>query len=252
MIVRESKDTFTLIAQHDHATLSGEMFMMLKRDFVSAEHYESLSFAIFQHDRAWQVPDSAPIWDDLRQKPFDFNTYPEELKVSFYKNGIDQVDRVNSYSALLCSKHYSSFYQHSTDEIGRSFYEREIQRQKHLMGKLKVHKDFLDYQLRILKFCDDLSLYVCMNKVGASKVEEIDLFKKGFDNSELFNDRNDTKIVASYVDRKTISFNVSPFSKRFDVKVPVKVVRKERIAETGLLQAYKEEKFSHMLVQIGL
>lgn len=252
MIVRDSRDTFTFIAQHDHATISGEMFMMLKKEFVSAEHYESLSFAIFQHDRAWQVPDSAPIWDDFRQEPFDFNSYPEELKVSFYKNGIDQVDRVNSYSAILCSMHYSSFYENSLNDAGKSFYEREIQRQKHLISKLKINKDFLDYQQRILKFCDDLSLYVCMNEVGATKTEEVEWFKKGFENSELFNDKNDTKIVASYVDKNTVSFNVSPFTQKFEIKLPVKVVAKTQIQQLGLIAAYQEERITYQEIKIGL
>ena len=250
MIVRESKDAFLLITQHDHATISGEMFMMLKKDFVSSEHYESLSFAIFQHDRAWQVPDSSPIWDDLAKRPHDFNTYPEELKVFFYKNGIDQVDRVNSYSALLCSKHYSSFYEHTVSESGRSFYDREIQRQKHLQGKLKINDSFLDYQLKIFRFCDELSLYICMNVARLSKKEEINLFKTGFDNSELFNDRNDSKIIASYIDHHTVGFNVSPFSRNFDLKLSGKVVQKKRIQELGFLEAYKAEKTAVFTIKI--
>src|SRR5690606_32635587 len=109
MIVRESKESFSFITQHDHANIAGEFFINLKTDFLPIEYYESLKFAVYQHDRSWIVPDSNPIWDDLNKKPYDFINYPEALKYHFYRIGIEQTDQVNSYAALLCSLHYASF-----------------------------------------------------------------------------------------------------------------------------------------------
>ncbi|MFD1631409.1 DUF3891 family protein [Pseudopedobacter beijingensis] len=251
MIVRESKDAFTLITQHDHATISGEFFLHFKKDFISAEHYESLSFAIFQHDRAWLVPDAAPIWNDYLKRPYDFTDYPEELKVYFYKHGIEQVDRVNSYSALLCSLHYSSFFKNALSEAGRSFYQREVQRQKHLMHKLKIKNEFIQYQLQVLKFCDDLSLYVCLNRPGVPKSEEISMFKKGFENSELFNDKADAKIIASFSDRNALQFNYSPFVEKFDIKIPSKVMLKADIEKFGLLNVYQGLPLTYTTLKIN-
>lgn len=46
-----------------------------------------------------------------------------------------------------------------------------------------------DKHYRLLKFCDELSLYVCMNKPGVKKKDEIDLFKDGFEGTEMFNSK---------------------------------------------------------------
>lgn len=44
-----------------------------------------------------------------------------------------------------------------------------------------------DKYYKLLKFCDEFFLYVCMNKFGVKKKDEIDLFKDGFEGIEMFN-----------------------------------------------------------------
>lgn len=251
MIVREDQDNFILITQHDHAYIAGEFLMHFKKDFIALEHFESLKFAVHQHDRAWIIPDSNPIMNDATNFPYTFLDYPERLKLHFYKLGIEQVDQANSYAAILCSMHYSSFLENSFTDVGKQFYEREQLRQKHLMNKLKIpHDRLLRYQLKILRFCDDLSLYVCMNKPGVSKTEEVNLFKKGFKGSEFFGRNGETKLVASYKDRNTIKFNYSPFDSSFEVRVHAKRIAKQLIKDIGLADAYANEKTSSYSVKI--
>lgn len=252
MIIRESKDAFTFITQHDHANLAGEFLMHLKREFVPVDHYESLKFAVYQHDRAWLVPDSTPIWNDLTQRPYDFTDYPESLKTYFYRLGIEQVDQANSYSALLCSMFYGSFFEQSSSEAGKTFYQRELQRQKHLIQKLKIKNDiFLKYQLQLLKLCDDLSLFICLNKPGASKAEEHVMFKDGFENSEFFNVKSDKKLSASFVNKHTVEFNSSPLEKRFEAELLVKKVLKSDIRKSGLQKAFHAQSFVSEIIKIG-
>ncbi|MDA9555194.1 DUF3891 family protein [Pelobium sp.] len=251
MIVREAQDNFIFITQHDHAYIAGEFLARLKKDFIPLEYYESLKFAIHQHDRAWIIPDSTPILNDLTRKPYTFLDYPEKLKLHFYKLGIEQVDQANSYSAILCSMHYASFYQNAEEETEKQFFEREKLRQKHLINKLKIpHDRLLSYQLKILQFCDDLSLYVCMNKPGASKDEEADVFKKGFPNSEFFHKNGETKILASYKDRNVVKFNSSPFEEPFEIKIPAKRVSKKLIEDIGLAEAYSKEVTTHFTIKL--
>lgn len=252
MIIRESKESFTFIRQHDHANLAGEFFINLKKDFLTVDYYESLKFAIYQHDRSWIVPDIEPIWDDLNGRPYDFITYPENLKYHFYRLGIEQTDQVNSYAALLCSLHYTSFLVNADSENGQSFYTKEIQRQKHLMQRLNIKNDaFIKYQLKILKFCNDLSLYVCLNKPGVDKKDEHPFYKDGFQDSAFFNEGGEKNIIASYTERNLIKFNCSPFENKFDLKVTFKTVLKEDISLLGLSKAFAKQPWVFNTIKIG-
>ncbi|MFC5282180.1 DUF3891 family protein [Pedobacter alpinus] len=243
MIFREDTDNYILITQHDHAYIAGELFSHLKKEIIAVEHYESFKFAIHQHDRAWIIPDSHPLFNDVTKKPFTFLDFPERLRLTFYKLGVDQVDQANSYAALLCSMHYCNLASISSSDNVKQFLDREKLRQKHLINKLKIpHTGLLEYQLKILKLCDDISLYICMNKPGATKEEEVAMFRKGFPESELFHKKLDLKVRAYYRDRNIIKFNSSPFEDdMFEIKVPLKRVSKKLVEDIGLADAYHAE-----------
>ena len=148
---------------------------------------------------------------------------------------------------------YEGYVENFKSEAGKQFYEREQLRQKHLINKLKIpHDRLLQYQLKILRFCDDLSLYVCMNKPGAAKEEEVDLFKKGFKDSEFFSKNGETKIIASYREkgRNVIKFNSSPFEEPFEIKVHCKRISKQLINDIGLADAYEAEPVTFFLIQL--
>lgn len=252
MIVREDIDNFIFITQHDHAYISGEFLTYFKKDFIPIDNYESLKFAVHQHDRAWIIPDANPLMNDENKKPFTFLDYPERLKLHFYKLGVDQIDLANSYAAILCSMHYASFYTDARDEFGKQFLEREKLRQKHLINKLKIPNDgLLTYQLTILQFCDDLSLYVCLNKPGVEKKDEVPFFKKGFPNSRFFHRNGETKVIASYQkDRSILKFNSSPFEGPFEIKLPIKRVPKKLIEDIGLADAYESEPITNYIIKV--
>jgi hypothetical protein len=149
--------------------------------------------------------------------------------------------------------HYAGYAENFKSEVGRQFYEREQLRQKHLINKLKIpHDRLLQYQLKILRFCDDLSLYVCMNKLGATKEEEVDIFKKGFKDSEFFSRNGETTIVASYKEkgRNIIKFNSSPFEEPFEIKVHCKRISKQLIEDIGLADAYEAEPVTSFPIKI--
>ncbi|HEX7367675.1 MAG TPA: DUF3891 family protein [Pelobium sp.] len=252
MILREDSDHYILITQHDHAYIAGELLTQLKKDFITIEHFESFKFAVHQHDRAWVIPDAHPLLNDVTQKPFTFLDFPEKLKFYFYRLGIEQVNQANSYAALLCSMHYCRLASSSLSETAIQFIEREKLRQNHLVSKLKIpHLRLLNYQLQLLKFCDDLSLYICMNKPGASKEEEVPLFRKGFADSEFFHHDGETKVIASYKDRNSIKFNSNPFEGVFEVKVHLKRVSKKLAADIGIADAYHAEPTTFFKVNIG-
>ncbi len=252
MILREDTENYILITQHDHAYIAGELLTHFKKEFIAVEHFESFKFAVHQHDRAWIIPDSHPLLNDVTQKPFTFLDFPEKLRLHFYKLGIEQVNHANSYAALLCSMHYCNLVSSSSSEIATQFVERERSRQNHLVAKLKIpHTRLLHYQVQMLKFCDDLSLYICMNKPGASKDDEVSLFKKGFADSKFFHQDGETKVIASYKDRNTIKFNSNPFEDIFEIKVPLKRVSKKLVKDIGIADTYLAEPTTFFNVTIG-
>jgi uncharacterized protein (DUF2249 family) len=54
MIIRETGQSFIFIAQHDHATLSGQLAEHWKEDFFWQNAYtQDTLLAIYQHDRGW-------------------------------------------------------------------------------------------------------------------------------------------------------------------------------------------------------
>jgi hypothetical protein len=254
MIIREEPDHYLFISQHDHAYLAGEMFANLKKEFLPNKHYESLKFAIHQHDRAWLIPDSHPLLNDFTGKPYSFLDYPEKLKLQFYKFGIEQVNMANSYAAVLCSLHYCSLIKNSISNDCKLFLEKEKLRQKHLINKLKLSQneiEILDYQIKILNLCDNIALYVCMTKPHIRKDYEHPMFEEGFDNSDFFNQSGYRGIVPGFVLGKLrVKFNYSPFENDFDIKIIYKTLTKNLIKEVGLAAAYEQAKYGFYRLRI--
>lgn len=65
-----------------------------------------------------------------------------------------------------------------------------------------IAQSTLEEHYKLLKFCDELSLYACMNEPGVKKNEEIDLFKEGFEGMEIYNRYSDSPIIAEWIDEK--------------------------------------------------
>ncbi|KXZ03032.1 DUF3891 family protein, partial [Bacillus cereus] len=184
MIFREKNEKESiLIRQHDHGFLAGEIAKHIKEDFFEDKTYlKETVDAIYEHDRGWIELDKVPILNDAKNIPYTFMDCPSPLRFVFYTIGLNEIENSNPYGALLCSKHFLSFPLNEEDEEMMSFYKHELERQKRILKTLtKEQFAMFDKHYRLLKFCDELSLYVCMNKPGVKKKDEIDLFKDGFE-----------------------------------------------------------------------
>lgn len=254
MIVCEREHSFIMITQHDHAKISGEIAQNWKDDYFSGlERKEEVVRGIYEHDRGWIEPDAAPLWNDSKQKPHSFMDFPLDLKVAYYKKGIAEVENMSKYAGLLCSLHYVSFLQYEEDPIGTKFVEEEITRQLHLLkqcgilGKMGKEK-LLQHHLNILKFCDNLSLYICLNEPGAMKGKEHHFYKDGI--SPIFPFANNKPIQVKWADQETVCLSVSPLDKEVHVKLLFKEVKKEDIKTNGLLSAYTKTPSAQISVKI--
>ncbi|KAA0766265.1 DUF3891 family protein [Bacillus sp. SH5-2] len=240
-----------LIRQHDHGFLAGEIAKHIKEDFFEDKTYlkETID-AIYEHDRGWIELDKVPILNDAKNIPYTFMDCPSSLRFVFYTIGLNEIEDSNPYGALLCSKHFLSFPLHEEDEEMMSFYKQELERQKRILKTLtKEQFAMFDKHYRLLKFCDELSLYVCMNKPGVKKNDEIDLFQDGFEGTEMFNNKDDKLIQAEWVDEETIRITPFPFQTEFHAYVGYTTINKYVVEEKGIAKADRESEKEKQIIR---
>ncbi|QWH17626.1 DUF3891 family protein [Bacillus mycoides] len=253
MIFREKNEKESiLIRQHDHGFLAGEIASHIKEDvFEDKTYLKETIDAIYEHDRGWIELDKVPILNDAKHIPYTFMDCPSSLRFVFYTIGLNAIEESNPYGALLCSKHFLSFPLNEEDEEMMSFYTGELERQKRILKTLtKEQYAMFDKHYRLLKFCDELSLYVCMNKPGVKKKDEIDLFKDGFEGTEIFNSKDEKPIRADWVDEETIRITPFPFKTEFHAYVKYKTINKHSIEERGIVKADKEVELQKQVIRI--
>jgi hypothetical protein len=254
MIIRETGQSFIFIAQHDHATLSGQLAEHWKEDFFWQNAYtQDTLLAIYQHDRGWIAPDSSPGWDHENQKPYSFLSYPLEQKLVHYKQGIDEVEAMNSYAGVLCSMHYVSFMRKGNG-FEQTFVEHEQAREHTLKEQLQIHRPdeeaLCKYHFHLLQFFDDLSLYLCINHPGVPKEKEYPFFLNGFKNTELFAFTGGNKIQASWTSPEAIVVIPFPLRKEVEAVIIYREIPKKEIELHGLAKAYQDAPLQKYTVKV--
>jgi Protein of unknown function (DUF3891) len=247
VIIMEREHSYFMVTQNDHARIAGEIARNCKEDyFFDLSRTQEVLLAIQEHDSGWIELDTSPVWNDKTEKPYSFIDYPTVLKISFYKKGLDEVEKMSKYAGLLCSLHYSSFLQDASEPAVREFWDEEKQRQDQISKELELvgnedKKETLMYHLDLLKFCDYLSLFICLNEPGNNERKH-PFFRNGF--PQLFPFVTDKSIIAHWENQETISLSFSPLKSELEVKLPYKAIMKDQIEEHGILQAYKDTPIS--------
>jgi hypothetical protein len=218
VIVREAPDSFVLVKQHDHALVSGEFARRWAR---RPRPLESTLYAIAHHDVAWQGPDAQVRWNEQTGRPYSFVDYPPEPKVRAYKEGLDWLEERDAYAACLCSMHYETLMRRfGGSEAERDFAEAEARRQENLRtGMSREELENLEPNLGLLRLCDGLSLFVCLNEPGDDEAPPP--YPGGF---ELEGER----YRPVWEDRRTLRLDPNPFSGSFGVEIPYHRVGKDR------------------------
>ena len=218
MIVRETQDGYVLIKQHDHALISGEI---AKRWRERPRPLDSTLFAIAHHDVAWRGPDSEVRWNEETGRPYSFAEYPSELKVKAYEEGLDWVEERDAYAACLCSMHYEKLLrQFGGSEAEKEFVEAAVRRQERLKAGMSGEElENLERNLGLLRLCDGLSLFVCLNEPGDD--DDPPPYPEGF---ELSGER----YRPDWEDRRTLRLDPNPFSEAFDIAIPYRTVGRDR------------------------
>ena len=226
MIVRDNPDSFLLIKQHDHALASGEFARHWARE---PRPLGSTLYAVAQHDVAWQGPDAAVRWNEEAGRPYSFMDYPSEPKVRAYAAGLDVLESEDPYASCLCSMHYETLMRGSRNEAEARFGETELARQSRLkVAMSKEELENLEYNLRFLKLCDGLSLFVCLNEPGQS--QHPPPYPQGFvlDGQEF---------EPIWEDQSTLGLRPNPFSEPFGLTIPYLLIGKDgREMESSMLR----------------
>src|SRR5690606_32254613 len=146
-----------------------------------------------------------------------FNDYPEDLKIRLYRKGLDNMEKDRPYATYLCSRHFASFFSSAKEGPGRDYYLSETARQQQLMKQLNIKgrdTETADFHFHLLQFCDNLSLFICLNQAGKNRHP---WFKKGFAGSEMLVIGR-KPIKAAWKDAETINVHPSPFDEEFTVQ----------------------------------
>lgn len=217
LIVIDYGGYLELIKQHDHALLAGEMASFAGKPPFSPSTYRTIITAAL-HDTSWKESD-----EQFRDNPHPFTDYPMSEKIKLYKNGIDRMEQIDEYVALLTSIHYTAFFQPDGPEETKQFLLGEKRRQEKLRAKFPYENIELAHQQ--LKMWDNFSLYVCLNKPGVQKEHEHPWFKNGI----RAVDASGKSIIVDgrWLDEKTVTFSPFPFVKTWTATIPYMIYDKK-------------------------
>ncbi|WP_424766864.1 DUF3891 family protein [Paenibacillus sp. sgz302251] len=239
MIVYENDDAFILIAQQDHARISGDLISAWRDElFADPERREELTLAAYEHDSSWIDLDRIPIWNDAGSLPFSFRDYPGNIRFFFYSMALDKLQEKSEYAALLGSILYTALAEKFRNDDTVTFVEREFARQSSIIEKLKVNLKLLQNHAKALFLCDELSLFVCMEQPGTPS-GQYEWFADGF--QYWFDRSGQTRLLADWTDEKTIELEPFPFSREVETLLAFKRVKKDDITRYGISVAYQRE-----------
>jgi hypothetical protein len=249
VIIREREHDFIFIEQHNHALVAGELIKQWKMGaFINSPLQEAVIFAIEQHDAGWIPADKQPFWNDAKEMPYSFIDFPAPMKTLLYSHGIDQVQTTDLYAALLCSEHYVRFLQQDDTESGRNFVQQEKKRQEIIHSLLtSFDEELFSYHYALLQFCDNLSLFLCLNEPGENSHP---FFTKGIPLSSALPHFSQEKMAVTWVNDETMVIKEFPFNNPFSVTYDFKQIPKYQIRKNGLLNSYVEAPFKQTTIQI--
>ncbi len=198
MIRRKMGDRFFLIAQHEHAMLSGRLAEKFgNARFAPPNPSADTIAAASLHDCGWPEHDDHPTLNH-RHQPTDVFESPLSISLAMWSAGPDRAADRLPYTQLLISLHvlglsaYASSKPRTHQELFElnRFQHRECERQEELRRKLGLSvttplylglamKDHSPPELQlkrnhyIIQAMDRISLALCCDQVPAAQVENM-------------------------------------------------------------------------------
>lgn len=216
MIVVEYESHYELITQHDHALLAGEMALHAGNPPFQRSSLRTVLTAAL-HDASWKRADS-----QFKDAFYHFAEYPLKEKLQLYRSGIDEMEKLDEYVALLTSLHYTAFFNPDGPEETKTFLRQEKERQQRLRSKFPNENIELAHQQ--LKMRDNFSLYVCLNKPGSANEREHPWFKNGIPAAAASG--KPITVQAKWIDEATVAFSPFPFFETWSAAIPYRIYQK--------------------------
>lgn len=203
MIRRADEGGWLLIAQHDHALLSGELAEHFGNEyFATPDPRDSVIKAVSQHDCGWPVHDDEPTInaDGL---PLDVFESSQSVALKVWTASVERASEKDAYAGLLVSLHVLNLSVFATTLAGFEsaqngpakfalikFQQREIERQDRLRSQLglrtekPVHhgppkevtqskEDKLTFNFRLLQAMDVISLAACCTHPPSRQTQDV-------------------------------------------------------------------------------
>ena len=205
MIRHRRGDDFLLIAQHDHALLSGQFAERIGNDtFAAPSPFQETVDGVALHDCGWPLHDERPTLNDDGM-PLHVLESPMPISVRVWSESARRAAEKDAYSGLLVSLHVlalSAIAQtndptpHERARDARDVFElnkfqhRQAELQEGLRSELRMRtdlplrlglakagtdpaEDLLLFNYNLLKLCDRLSLDLCCSEDLFEEVEEV-------------------------------------------------------------------------------
>ncbi|HEX8524308.1 MAG TPA: DUF3891 family protein [Tepidisphaeraceae bacterium] len=206
MIRRRQGSDFLLIAQHDHALLSGQLAESFGNDtFAAPSPRDSVITAAAFHDCGWPLHDESPTLN-RENLPLDVFESPRTIAFQVWTASVEGAAKKDPYAGLLVSLHVLSLSVMATEHAKPGngyelenprdrfaiikFQQRELERQENLRFQLglrsektshhtvaKEKRQDLEHQLQfnfaVLQVLDQFSLALCCTDTPMSQTRDI-------------------------------------------------------------------------------
>lgn len=225
MIVRDHADgTSTLFAQHDHGLSAGRIAAAWVRRVVPDD---DVVFAVAHHDIGWVGLDAHVHRDPATGEPYSFVDHPDGPKYTAYRAGLDLLETAGPVVGWLCSAHFARFVDGFDDPASVAFRVDELARQERLLAAVDARRAAtLDAELAVLRTCDALSLFFCLNEPGTSTWP---WYRDGV----AFGDE---RLDVRWDGRDHVVIDPDPLARPVEVTVPWRRVdRADRVVDAGVL-----------------
>lgn len=249
MIVRERSASFVLIEQQKHGVLARKVFEEVCGKLLEDDSYKaSVLQAIVSHDDGWAYVDQMPFWNDEKHMPYHFLDFPSLSKIPFYHYGIEHVAKVDAYAGALCSAHYARFMSNRSEGAAVNFVAEEILRQREIIAAYP--KANFQEHFAMLRFADNLSLFLCLNEPKVKRENVHFFFKKGIAVPEEL--QKDLPEFIEFDWQDQLHLKGFKQSHKFKVSLPYREIKKSALTEKSLVKAYETTEEKQATIEIKL
>jgi Protein of unknown function (DUF3891) len=124
VILQERAGDLLLIAQGDHAALSGRVMTAWQADgFPDRPTRPAVLDATSLHDIGWEEEDTAPLWNPQTGQPYDFVSAPVAVRQRIWPRAVQCLASRDPYVAALVAQHaLTIFRRFAGDAEWRDFF----------------------------------------------------------------------------------------------------------------------------------